>query len=95
MSDLQEMTPGEMGRSLARIESNIANLSNQMLGAIAPVAELKVKVESCREDINGLGSKLTILNDKVDAVKARADKASGAAALLAFLSGFLSWLVRH
>lgn len=95
MSDPQEMTPGEMGRSLARIETNIASLSNQMLGAIAPVSEMKVKVERCQDDINGLGTKLTILNEKVDAVKTRADRASGGVALLAFLSGFLSWLLRH
>ncbi len=93
MSD--DLTIGEIGRSVARIEATVTNLSGQMQTAIAPVTELKVRVERCESDINGLGVKIENVNAKADAIKTRADRASGAAALLAFLSGFASWLVGH
>lgn len=95
MSDQQELTIGEIGRSVARIELSVTNLANQVQTALAPVSELKVKVERCEADINGIGTKLTDLDEKFDALKSRADRASGGAALLAFASGFLSWFWRH
>lgn len=95
VSDQNELTIGEIGRSVARIELSVTNLANQVQTALAPVSELKVKVERCQADINGLGAKLTDVDEKVEAVKARADRAAGGAAMLAFLSGFVSWLWKH
>lgn len=86
-----DLTIGEIGRSVARIEATVTHLSNSMQTAIAPVTELKVRVDRCHEDINGLGAKIEVVNVKVDAVKARADRAAGAAALLAVLSSFVPW----
>lgn len=86
-----ELTLGEIGRSVSRIELAMAHLSNQMQMSIAPVSELKVRVERCEADINGIGSKMTAISDKVDAVKTRADRAAGGVAVLAFLAGMIPW----
>jgi peptidoglycan hydrolase CwlO-like protein len=92
MTEPNDLTLGEIGRSVARIEATITSLSNQVQTALAPIAEVKVKVERCEVDINALGAKITALDEKVDTVKSRNDVVSGASASLAIVGAWLvSW----
>lgn len=86
-----DLTIGEIGRSVSRIEATVTHLAGQMQTAIAPVSELKVRVDRCEEDINGLGVKIDDVNTKIDAVKTRADRAAGGIAILAFVAGLIPW----
>jgi hypothetical protein len=91
MADTHDLTIGEIGRSVSRIESALTHLSGQVQMSIAPVSELKVRVERAETDINGIGTKLVTLDDKIDAVKTRVNIASGGLSVLAFLSSMIPW----
>ena len=81
MSD-SELTPGEIGRSLLRIESALVKLANDLQVAIAPVTALEVRMDITDESVNKLGT-------KVEAVQARAAFISGGIAGIGAVVNFL------
>lgn len=106
MGSEEELTTGEIKRSLKRIEDALGilqtevrsrhhELANQMNVALAPIAELKVRMERCEADINGLGKKFDELDTKIDSVQSRADRMSGAVGLAAVICTLIPWPWKH
>lgn len=81
---LDDLTLGEIGRSVTRIESAVRDLTNQVQAGIGPVSELRVRVTNVEDDIDALGK-------KVEDMKTRSDRLIGGIGLLAFLSSLVPW----
>lgn len=112
--DDQKVTLGEVFRlqqalavSVEKLASEMRvghhSLTNQMNVAIAPISEMKVRVDRCETDINGLGVKIALcatdadmkeLATRLDEVRRRSDRIAGAAGLAALAGGSLvAWLL--
>lgn len=91
----EDLTLGEIGRSVTRIETAVRELANQVQSGISPVTELKVRMEIAEADINKLGAKvkndIDQLDVKVDDIKTRSDRMIGAIGLLTFLASLIPW----
>ena len=86
-----EPTIGEIGRSVVRIEDNVKKLADQVQTAIAPVSELKTRMQRVEDDVKELDGKVDRVDGKVDAVKSRADRASGGLAVMAVITSMIPW----
>lgn len=85
---VEGVTLGEMARTVTRIETVVNQLSGQMQTALGPVSVLGERMNRMERDMNELGQ-------KVDAVRVRSDRMSGAVALAAFISTFIPWPWKH
>lgn len=99
MADGSDMQPGEIARSLTRIEATIEGLrgevrdrhhelANQMTAQLGPISVHGVKIAA-------LESQVAALDIKVEHVTAQANKVAGITGFLAVTGAWLvSWL-RH
>ena len=85
--DQNAMTSGEVYRALNRIESSMNNMAAEMRGMTGPFSELKVNVRTAQEDIDGLGDRLSTLEDRLGAVRLQAAAIGGVVAAA-------TWVVR-
>lgn len=79
---IEGVTLGEMARAVTRIETAVNLLSGQMQTALGPISILVERVSRLERDLNEMGEKL-------DAVRVRSDRISGAVALAAFALSFV------
>lgn len=84
-----QMTLGEVGRAIKRLEGAVQALSTQMTVALGPVGELRVHVENCKKDIDELATTGRTLSGRVDVIELRAAGVAGAVSALILLGKFL------
>lgn len=90
MSDHDDqMTLGEVGRAVRRLETAVQALSSQMTVALGPVGELRVHVENAKTDINEQWGVVRALEKRVNAIELRAAGVAGGVCAVAFLVKFL------
>lgn len=91
MGDQQEITLGEVGRRLASLETAVHALSGQMQVALGPLGEMRVRLDIQERDLNGLGEKITDMEERIEAVQRRADLQAGGIAVAAFIATLIPW----
>lgn len=94
-----EMQPGEIQRTLARIEGSVESLrvevrdrhhelANQVNDKLGPISAHGVRIDA-------LERKYDALDGRVDGISTQANKIAGAGALLAVLAGMFSGWWKH
>lgn len=84
-----DVTLGEVDRSVKRLETAVAALSGQMAVALGPLAELRVHVDNAREDIDELANAQRACDSRVDKIELKAAGVAGGVTAIAFLVKFL------
>lgn len=84
-----DVTLGEVDRSVKRLEAAVAALSGQMAVALGPIAEVRVRLENAREDINEIASAQRACTSRMEKIELRAAGVAGGVSALAFLAKFL------
>jgi predicted nucleic acid-binding Zn-ribbon protein len=114
---IDEVTLGELSRQLSTLTTNfnqhrIENaeqmrvLSNQFQVALAPISEIRVRMERAERDIAGVAlkneSSLRELTEQVDAidervteVRTQAAKLAGGISVLTLLASLIPWPWKH
>lgn len=88
MGPQDELTLGEVARSVKRIESAVDGLSRQMQTALGPVSVHTAQIDAIESDMKEM-------RGEVRDVTATANKVAGVGAVLAVLAGLIPWPWRH
>ena len=106
MGDAQEITPGEIQRSLARLEVGVAELraevrerhhtlANEMTKAIGPISVHSVQIENQQRNLERHEHEIDAIDRDLKLVTATANRISGVGAMLAILSSLVPWPWKH
>jgi uncharacterized protein YpuA (DUF1002 family) len=106
MGPHDDLTIGEIGRAVSRIEANLSahqedvrkryhDLANQVNVALGPISVHAEILKNQQQNLDRHEDDLTQLRAKVEAVTASANKIAGAGALMAFLSSLINWPWKH
>jgi hypothetical protein len=101
-----DLSIGEIGRIVTKVEAKIDVLSSQMLGTIGPIAVMKDKLERAEKDINEVHQNNRVLAERLAAlsestqkdlasVRVKAGWFSGYIAAAGLLGTIIFELVRH
>ncbi len=113
----EDVTLGEVSRQLALLTTNFNQhrvenaeqmrvLSSQFQIALAPISEIRVRMDRAERDIAGvasknetavkdLGDRVDEIDDKVADVKQQAAKVAGGISVLALLASLIPWPWKH
>lgn len=83
------ITLGEVGRAVRRLESAVSHLSDQMTVALGPIGELRVHVDNAKQDINELAAAVRENKTRTETIEIRAAGVAGGITAIAFLLKFL------
>lgn len=83
-----DQTLGEIGRSVARIEGTVRELSGQLSAFIGPMEALKVRMASAESDILDVSKKL-------DHIETRSAAIAGGVGVVAFILQFVPGWLKH
>lgn len=87
MTTDQDFTPGEIQRSLARLEKGMSDVTQMLTATIAPIAVLQSQVTAHEGSIASGKAELTRLEDRIGAMTTRMAWISGVGAGAALLIG--------
>lgn len=106
----EDMQPGEIERTLDRIERTLETISSdvrarhhrvidELTKLVGTVGEHSVRLQRAETDLNQLGEKVETLKstteEDLSSIKVVAARQSAGAATLAFLASFIPWLWKH
>jgi hypothetical protein len=83
-----DMTPGEMGRAITRIEDSLKSLTQTVQTAIVPISFHGEQIKQITERHEELAK-------EVKEVTRTSNRIAGGGALLAVLAGLLPWPWKH
>lgn len=89
MTDQDDITLGEVGRAVKRLEAAVATLSGQMTIALGPVSVHSVQIENIRTDVDELANAMRTNSARIDKIELRAAAVAGAVTVIGFLIKFL------
>lgn len=83
-----DVTLGEIGRAVKRIEAQLATLTKDVSDALVTASTLNLRMKTAETDIERI-------DGDVKAVSTQAARISGAVGLLAFISSLVPWPWKH